>query len=151
MKRRIITATLIASAVLMSSCSMPAAETETQPAQITEQTEVTAQTDSLQPVIADPTAASSTVLLRLQVQLPRQNQSQTVRFFLTRRVWISLQHMLTPTCSQVVQAVGLLTWNLRLTVLSTTTSMTSMQASTTSAMLTDSSVKSLSLTIIRML
>ena len=61
MKRRIITATLIASAVLMSSCSAPAAETETQPAQITEQTEVTAQTDSLQPVIADPTAASSTV------------------------------------------------------------------------------------------
>ena len=62
MKRHLLSATIITSAVLLGACSMPAVETETMPAETSEQTQAVEQTDSLQPTLveaSDPAAATS--------------------------------------------------------------------------------------------
>ena len=62
MKRHLLSATIITSAVLLGACSMPAVETETMPAETSEQTQAVEQTDSLQPTLveaSDPVAATS--------------------------------------------------------------------------------------------
>lgn len=60
MKRRLLTTTFVASAVLLGACSMPAVETETLPSEITQETQAAAATEALQPSLVETFATAQT-------------------------------------------------------------------------------------------
>lgn len=77
MKRTTLTAAFIASALLLCSCSAPAAETEVQETAAAETSEVTQAADPLQPVIADQTTAPAATASETAASTTAETESES--------------------------------------------------------------------------